>query len=148
MIDRVGPYAVGDVFELGQILVDLPRIDRNIRPERVLVLTERGIRDGNKAFLPTLAGTGASGPWIPAIPTPPRSLQRQSRKRTLQRPLRLVPLNLGNASLIVLQRRCQASAPAACGDFFACLPFPILASRHAAALIIVQYLCCVRRNAD
>ena len=118
VIDRVGPYAVGDLLELGQILVDLPRIDGNIRARTGSDPLGTGHTRCNEAFRPTRAGTAASGPWIRAIPTPPRSLQRQSRKAHLQRPLRPVPAHTRNASLIVRQRRCQASASAALRRFF------------------------------
>ena len=147
VIDRVRPYAVGDVFELGQILVDLPRIDGNIGPERVLVPSERGIRDAMKLSSRRERGRGHLDHGSQPSPHRHDRCSGNREKRTCNahcgqsHPTR-------NASLIVLQRRCQASASAAYGDFFASLPFPILASRHAAALIIVQYRCGVRRNAD
>ena len=36
------------LLELGQILVDLPRVDGNIGAERVLIPSERGVRDAVK----------------------------------------------------------------------------------------------------
>ncbi len=43
MIGRVCPHAVGDLLEVGQVLVDLAGIDRNVGAERVLVAAERGV---------------------------------------------------------------------------------------------------------
>src|SRR5262249_36791101 len=43
MIDGVGAHAVGDRFELGQILLNLAWVDWNVGSERVLAAPERGI---------------------------------------------------------------------------------------------------------
>ncbi len=45
VVDRVGAHAIADALELGQILVDLPGVDRDVRSERVLGAAEGGIRD-------------------------------------------------------------------------------------------------------
>ena len=45
VVDRIGADAIGDLLELGQVLVDLPGLDRNIRAERVLVAAERRVGD-------------------------------------------------------------------------------------------------------
>ena len=44
VIDRVGAHTVCDVLELGQILIDLPGIDWNVRTERTLAPAKRRVR--------------------------------------------------------------------------------------------------------
>src|SRR5262249_38595920 len=48
VVDRVGPNAVSDLLELGEILVDLAGIDRNVRTERVLFSPKGRIGDAVK----------------------------------------------------------------------------------------------------
>jgi hypothetical protein len=43
MVDRVGPDAVSYLLELGQILVDLARVDRDVGTEWILVSPKGGI---------------------------------------------------------------------------------------------------------
>ena len=45
VIDGICPHAIGDRLELRQILLDLPRVDRNIRAERRLVAPEGSVGD-------------------------------------------------------------------------------------------------------
>ena len=45
VIGRIGAHAVGDLLELGEVFLDLPGIDRNVRAERVLVAAERRVGD-------------------------------------------------------------------------------------------------------
>src|SRR5437773_11154154 len=45
MVDRIGAYALRKRLELNQVLLDLPRIDRNVWTERVLIAAKWGIRN-------------------------------------------------------------------------------------------------------
>src|SRR5207302_2028288 len=45
VIDGICPHAISDRLELRQILLDLPRVDRNIRTERRLVAPEGSVGD-------------------------------------------------------------------------------------------------------
>ena len=43
MVGRIGAHAVGDALELDQVGLDLPGVDRDVGPERVLTRAERGV---------------------------------------------------------------------------------------------------------
>src|SRR5262249_35270388 len=43
VVDRIGANAVGDHFELREVFIDLPRIDRDVRAEWSLLAAERRI---------------------------------------------------------------------------------------------------------
>ena len=45
VVGRIGPDTGGDLLKLREILVDLPRINRNIGPKWVLCATKRGVGD-------------------------------------------------------------------------------------------------------
>src|SRR5262249_55068462 len=107
----VGGEAVGDLFELSQILLDLPRIDGTIRPERALPPPKRGVRDAIKL----LARRQRGRRHLDHRPEPcPCRGDRRSRNR--EKPGRNTngawprPALLDDgASLIVPERRCQAT---------------------------------------
>ena len=45
VVDRIGTDTIGNLLELGQVLIDLPWIDRNIRAERALIPAEGRVRE-------------------------------------------------------------------------------------------------------
>jgi len=40
VIGRIGAHAAGNALELAEVFIDLTRVDRDVRPERVLTCPE------------------------------------------------------------------------------------------------------------
>src|SRR5262249_42124729 len=135
VIDRVGAHAVGDLLELSQILIDLPGIDGTIRPERALPPPKRGVRDAIKLLARRQRG------WrhLDRRPEPcpcrgdRRSRNREKRGRNTHCAWSRPALPDDGASLIVPERRCQATGGARPGEFAPARPLP--SWRRAARLL-------------
>ena len=109
MVGRIGAHAVGDALELGEVVLDLPGIDRDVGPERVLTRAERGV--GNAVELRPRRQRRVRHLDRGAEPSPGRDDRQCCKREQRSRKPHRQPLPvIDTASLIVLARHCQAAA--------------------------------------